>query len=74
MTNDAKIIIEKARSLSAAEREDILEAILASLRQEPDSDVEQAWRDLIDERVAAVDRGDVATFDFDAAVDELLRK
>ena len=53
MTSEAKIIIEKAKSLPVSDREDILEAILVSLQREPSSDVDQAWRDVIDERLAA---------------------
>ena len=74
MTNEAKILIEKARNLAAADREDILEAMLASLRQEPAADADQAWRDLLDERLAALDRGEIETLDFDEAVAKLRRK
>ena len=74
MTYDAKIIIDTARSLSASEREDILEAMLASLRQEAAPDVDRAWRNLIDERLAELDRGEVETFDFDEAISDLRRK
>lgn len=37
MTNEARIPIEKAKSLPTANREDILEAMLTSLRQQPAS-------------------------------------
>lgn len=74
MTNEAKIIIEKARHLPAADREDILEAMLASLRQDSVAEVDQAWRSLIDERLAELDRGHVPAFEFDDAVKDLRRK
>ena len=74
MTNETKTIIERARNLSAPEREDILEAMLASLREEPASEVDQAWRNLIDERLAALDRGETESFDFEQAVAELRRR
>ena len=74
MTNEAKILIEKAKSLSAAEREDILDAMLASLKRMPDGDVDQAWRDVIDDRLAALDRGDVELFDADDAIASLRDK
>ena len=74
MTNESKLIVEKARSLSAAEREEILEALLVGLRQESATEVDQAWRDLIDERLEALARGEDYSVDFDEAVSELRRK
>ena len=74
MTNEAKILIEKAKSLPPADREDILEAILASLRTESTADADQAWRDVIDLRLAALDRGEVELIDFDEAVAKLRAK
>jgi putative addiction module component (TIGR02574 family) len=74
MTSEAKILIEKAKSLPVSDREDILEAILVSLQREPSSDVDQAWRDVIDERLAALEGGAAETVDFDAAVAQLRGK
>ena len=74
MTNEAKILIEKATSLSPSDREDILEAMLTSLQQSPFAEADRAWRDLIDERLAELDSGKVFSFDFDEAVGELRRK
>jgi putative addiction module component (TIGR02574 family) len=74
MTDLAKHLIEEARKLSAAEREDILEALLVSLQKEPSKDTDQAWRDLIDERLALLEGGHTETFDFDEAITELRRK
>ena len=71
MTSEAKILIEKAKALPAEDREDILEALLVSLCREPAPDADEAWRNLIDERLAALERGDVETFDFDEAVAKL---
>jgi putative addiction module component (TIGR02574 family) len=71
MTSEAKILIEKAKNLPASDREDILEAILVSLHREPSADADQAWRDLIDERLAALDNGAVETFGFDEAIAKL---
>lgn len=74
MTNDAKIIIEKAPKLPPEDREAILEAMLASLRQEAPAKADQVWRDLIDERVAELDKGEAILFDFDEAMGGLRRK
>jgi putative addiction module component (TIGR02574 family) len=74
MSNEAKILIEKAKILPAADREDILEAILASLQREPSLAADQAWRDLIDARLAALEHGNIETFDFDETVAQLRDK
>jgi putative addiction module component (TIGR02574 family) len=74
MTNDAKIIIEKATKLPPEDREVILEAMLASLHQDASAQVDQAWRDLIDERLAKLDKGEGLLFDFDEAIGELRHK
>ncbi len=74
MTSEAKILIDKVKSLPATDREDILEAILVSLRQEPAGDADQAWRDLMDARLAALDRGNVDVFDFDETAAQLRGK
>jgi putative addiction module component (TIGR02574 family) len=71
MTSEAKILIEKAKALPASDREDILEALLVSLHREPTADADQAWRDLIEERLAALDSGTVEMFDFDEAIAKL---
>ena len=74
MTNETKMIIEKASAPSPAEREDILEALLVSLHSDPPGETDQAWRDLIDERLEEFSRGSKETFDFNDAVQELRRK
>ncbi len=74
MTNETKLIIEKARSLSAQEREEILEALLASLHKDSSGEADEAWHQVIDERLEALDRGEIEKLDFDEAVRELHRK
>lgn len=74
MTEEAKQLIEKARQLSATEREEVLEGILSSLVQDNPSEADQAWRDMIDQRLAEIEAGGVAWVDFDAAVAALRRK
>ena len=74
MTSEAKILIEKAKSLPASDREDILEAILVSLHREPSTNADEAWRGLIDERLAALESGDIETFDFDDVAAKLRSK
>jgi Putative addiction module component len=74
MTHEAKILIDKANSLPASGREAILEAMLASLRREPATDADQAWRILIDERLSALDRGEIEVFDFEDSIAKLRGK
>ncbi len=71
MTNEAKSIIEKVRNLPVSEREVILEAVLASLREEPSAEVDEAWRIVIDERMAAYERGEIEAVDFEDAFNAL---
>ena len=74
MSNEARILIEKAKNLPAADREAILEALLASLQREPAGEADQAWRDLIDARLASLEHGNIEPFDFDETVALLRRK
>lgn len=74
MSNEAKILIEKAKSLPAADREDILEAILASLQREPSPAADQAWRDKIDARLATLEHANIESFDFDETIAQLRGK
>ena len=74
MTNETKLIIEKARTLSAAEREDIFEALLVSLHHDPSGETDKAWRALIDERLGQIEGHGGETIDFDEAVRELRGK
>ena len=74
MTDETKLIIEKARNLSAAEREDILEALLISLHQDPSGETDKAWRELIDERLEQFEGHGGETIDFDEVVRELRGK
>lgn len=74
MTNTAKNIIDTARKLPATDREAILEAMLISLHEQPLPEVQQAWRNLVDERISALEGDESDVFDFEDAVAELKRK
>jgi putative addiction module component (TIGR02574 family) len=47
--------------MNAEEREKLAEALLESLH-EPMSEIEKAWAEEIERRVAAYDRGEIATY------------
>jgi putative addiction module component (TIGR02574 family) len=51
-----------ARALSAEERAQLAEALLASLQTPPLTDIETLWDREIEARVAAYDRGETQTY------------
>lgn len=61
MSASLKQIEEQARALSAEERAKLAESMLESLRA-PVSDVEAAWAEEIERRVAAFDRGEIPSY------------
>jgi putative addiction module component (TIGR02574 family) len=58
MTEAAKKLSAQARKLSAAERLELVDSILASL-DETDPDTDQLWIKEAEERLAAYDRGEI---------------
>lgn len=56
-----KQIEEQARALSAEERAKLAESMLESLHA-PVSEVEAAWAEEIERRVAAFDRGEIPSY------------
>lgn len=61
MPASLKQILEQARSLSADDRAKLIETLLESLHA-PISDVEKAWAEEIEQRLAAFDRGELPTY------------
>jgi putative addiction module component (TIGR02574 family) len=53
---------KQARALDADERAKLAQALLDSLREPPLADIEAAWDQEIESRVAAYDRGELDTF------------
>jgi len=53
---------QQARSLSADDRARLAEVLLESLQDSHLSDVEAAWNQEVEERVAAYDRRELQTF------------
>jgi len=56
-----KDIEQQARALGAEERAKLAESLLESL-QSPLSDIEAAWEQEIESRVAALDRGEMQAY------------
>jgi putative addiction module component (TIGR02574 family) len=61
MSASLKQIEEQARALSAEERAKLAESMLESLHS-PVSEVESAWAEEIERRVAAFDRGEIPSY------------
>lgn len=61
MSASLKQIEEQARALTAEERAKLAESMLESLRS-PLSEIEAAWAEEIEQRVAAFDRGEIPSY------------
>lgn len=61
MNISLKKVEEQALSLSAEERARLAEVMLESLAA-PLADIEEAWTQEIEQRVAAYDRGDIPSY------------
>jgi putative addiction module component (TIGR02574 family) len=61
MSASLKKIEEQAKALSAEERAKLAEAMLESLHA-PVSEIEAAWAEEIERRVAAFDRGEIPAY------------
>ena len=72
MTERARILIEQAKLLSAEEREQILDALLASVHG--DRGLGDGLESEVERRLAAIDAGEEPTEDLETALAELGRK
>ena len=61
MTTSFRAIEQQARALTAEERAKLAETLLESLRA-PLAEIETAWAQEIEERIAALDRGETQTY------------
>ncbi len=61
MAVSLKQIEEQARALTAEERARLVESLLESLHS-PLAEIEAAWAEEIEQRVAAFDRGEIPAF------------
>jgi len=64
-------IEQQARSLPPEERARLAESLLESLREEGISEVEAAWEEEIEARVAAYRRGEAEAIDAETVLAEL---
>ena len=54
-------MLEEALKLTAYERAEVAEQLIASLDEVPDTDVEQAWQEEVQRRLGQIERGEVKT-------------
>lgn len=58
MTSTARKILDEALALPAEEREVLVEALVTSLQQAMPEDVERAWLEEVEQRLARLKRGE----------------
>jgi len=74
MGRDAELLLRSALALPQTERSEIAGRLLESLEPPPDSGVEEAWRQEVAVRVAALDAGEVETVPWEEVRDRLFEK
>ena len=74
MTDKFIVVLEEALKLTANERAEVAEHLIASLDEVPDTDVEQAWQEEVRRRLQQVERGEVELIDSDTVMAELRKK
>ena len=74
MTQKSQVLLEEALKLTAYERAEVAEQLIASLDEVPDTDVEQAWQEEVQRRLGQIERGEVKLIDSDTVMAELRKK
>lgn len=59
MTASARKVLEQALALSEEDRRRVAEALLDSVPEESEQEIELAWRDEVLRRIGEVERGEV---------------
>ena len=73
MPDLVKELAERGRSLPPVERVRLLDMLLESLHETSTSEVEQAWNEEIERRVASYERGEVRLYDAEDVMAEAAR-
>lgn len=73
MSETAKSLAEKARALSADERAELADALLASL-DEPDERLDQLWAQEAEERLRAYRNGEIETEELETIRERYLKR
>lgn len=72
MNTRLKSLFEDAQTLSAGEREELAQLLLATV--DPDPEVEDAWADEVQDRMAAHERGDMLSRSARAVLEKYLAR
>jgi putative addiction module component (TIGR02574 family) len=62
MADMVKELAERGRELAPEDRSRLVDMLLESLHEPPLAEIEAAWSEEIERRVAAFDRGEVKTY------------
>jgi putative addiction module component (TIGR02574 family) len=65
MTQKLQVVLEEALKLTAHERAEVAEQLIASLEEGLDTDVEQAWQEEVQRRLQQIERGEVTTISWE---------
>ena len=74
MTQKSQVLLEEALKLTAYERAEVAEQLIASLDEVPDTDVEQAWQEEVQRRLGQIERGEGELIDSETVMAELRKK
>lgn len=74
MNDKADAVLSLALDLPESERAELAAALLESLEPPPDADVEDAWREEVARRVAAIDAGEVEMVPWEQVRKELFAR
>lgn len=72
MRQHAETVLREALNLPEEERTEIVTALLESLGPEPETDVEEAWRQEVAARIAAIEAGKSETTPWEKVRDGFL--
>jgi putative addiction module component (TIGR02574 family) len=67
-------LLKEALSLSESERAELAGLLLRSLEPPPEADVEEAWREEVGNRVAAIDSGEAEMIPWSVVRDRLFAR
>jgi putative addiction module component (TIGR02574 family) len=74
MTRAAQAVLKDALALPETDRAEVAGTLLDSLEPAADPGIEQAWRDEVASRVAALDAGEIETVPWEEVRGRLLAK
>ncbi len=71
MSEKSVKLLEESLALPENERAGLADALLSSLEPPADADVEQAWKEEVERRIQALDKGEAQVIPWDQVRDEL---